>query len=80
MPLAHRGPLQFVTKVAQVVFHFQGFVYSIPEFSAPSFGVTECHADDGRRIADSYLVAIERLKINSANDRYEHCYSFYRRR
>lgn len=51
LPVAHRRPLQFIIKSGADLFSFQVFVNSIHQFSAV-VGVTDCHDDDGRRIAD----------------------------
>ena len=52
LSVAHRKPLEFVIKSGADPLSFQVLVQSV-EFSAV-VGVTECHADDGRRIADRY--------------------------
>jgi len=52
-------------KAVQILFRFKFLSTQSVEFGSVA-GVTECHADDGGRIADRYPV--ERLKITFAND------------
>ena len=54
LSVAHRRPLEFVIKSGADPLSFQVFVHSIRRIQSAVVGVTECHADDGRRIADRY--------------------------
>jgi hypothetical protein len=67
LPVAHRRPLKFFVKEVQIPFPFSFLSTQRVEFGTV-VGVTDCHADGGRRIADRCPVAIERLKIDFAND------------